>query len=308
MENREINVISECYVQNRDWKNLQIENEEHIVCFTRESGSWKIFLTNLKEIYTTTLTDETMFNKCQSENRLLTLEAFDWKKLVLEMLNDIPQYVHKAVRDIAERRIELRIDIPEIDVKLKFSLDFVEGTSQQFCEIVTIPLCVTSIELVRRYRALLDLVKRKDEEIAEYKAEGAQLLRQYIATKPFNEELFHDNDAESAAMVENFQSVIQLYNEINSLRVKLQSKIPSNDRSATDLKTDENALPDLSTNEPAQVLEEDKLNNDEQVHSKIEEGKVDFSSSKTSIRKINNISRTIHKVKKNKKTLNDFIN
>lgn len=108
-------------------------------------------------------------------NPLLNLEAFDWKQLVLDMLNNIPQYMHKNVVEITAYRIELRKD--KDIVKLRFSLDLVKGTPQQFWENVTKPLCSSSIELVRRYKILLNMVKQKDEEIAEYKAEGAELIR-----------------------------------------------------------------------------------------------------------------------------------
>lgn len=57
-------------------------------------------------------------------------------------------------------------------------------------------------------------------------------LAEYIATKPFSEELFSTDAAESAAIdfVKTFQSVLHFYNEINLLksRAKLDSEIPSN--------------------------------------------------------------------------------
>lgn len=108
-------------------------------------------------------------------NPLLNLEAFDWKQLALDMLNDIPQYMHTNVLEVTTYRVELR---KEKDfVKLRFSLDLVKGTPQQFWENVTMPFCLSSMELVRRHETLLDLVKQKDEEIAEYKAGGARLIR-----------------------------------------------------------------------------------------------------------------------------------
>ncbi|XP_024874454.1 uncharacterized protein LOC112456265 isoform X2 [Temnothorax curvispinosus] len=164
--------------QGRVWKNLKINEKDHMICFqrkTKETESWKIILTDLIEIWTETLTDETIFRKCQTINPLLTLEAFDWKQLVLDMLNDIPQHVHTSVLEVTAYRIELRRD--KDFVKLRFSLDLLKGTPQQFWEYVTMPHCLSSIELFRRHKILLDLVKQKDEEIAEYKAEGAELIR-----------------------------------------------------------------------------------------------------------------------------------
>lgn len=108
-------------------------------------------------------------------NPLLNLEAFDWKQLLLDMLSDIPRHVHTNVLEATAYRIELRKD--KNFVKLRFTLELLKGTPQQFWENVTMPFCSSSIELVRRHKILLDLVKQKDEEIAEYKAEGAELIR-----------------------------------------------------------------------------------------------------------------------------------
>jgi hypothetical protein len=109
-------------------------------------------------------------------NPLLTLEAFDWQELVVDMLNDIPKYIRTYVAEQASTyQIELQ---KEKDfIKLKFTLDLIKGTSQQFWDNVTMPFCLSSKELKRQHAILLDLVKRKDEEIAEYKAEGAELIR-----------------------------------------------------------------------------------------------------------------------------------
>jgi len=108
-------------------------------------------------------------------NPLLTLEAFDWQKLVVDMLNDIPKYIRTYVAEASIYRIELQ---KEKDfIKLKFMLDLIKGTSQQFWENITMPFCLSSMELKRQHEILLALVKQKDEEIAEYKAEGAELIR-----------------------------------------------------------------------------------------------------------------------------------
>lgn len=102
---------------------------------------------------------------------LKPLEVFDWKQLVMDILNDIPKHIVEA----CVSQIKLQKDLNF--VKLKFSLDLVKGTSQQFLENVTMPLCLSSMEIVRQHKILLDLVKKKDEEIAEYKAGGGELIR-----------------------------------------------------------------------------------------------------------------------------------
>ncbi|KYN38067.1 hypothetical protein ALC56_07561 [Trachymyrmex septentrionalis] len=288
--------------QGRVWKNLKINDKDYVICFIKENESMKVFLTDLIEIWVETLTDETMFHKCQTMNPLLNLENFDWKQMTLDMLNDIPQYVHANVLEVTTYRIELRKD--KDFVKLRFSLDLLKGTPQQFWESVTMPLCSSSMELIRRHKILLNLIKQKDEEIAEYKAEGAELIRKYIATKPFSEELFHTDAAGSTDFANSFQSVIRFYNEIILLKSHIKLEVSSNNASTTNnLKIDGNVPLDSSKNDSIQKLRQDELN--EQGPSKVEEYKANLSG-KASLLKISSTSHTIRK-KRNKKTLNDFI-
>lgn len=112
----------------------------------------------------------------QTLNPLLNpINNFDWKSLVMDMLNNIPKHVQSCTAEVSAYRIELRKD--KDFIKLKFALDLVKEVPEQFWENVTMPLSLSSMELIRRNKILLDLIKQKDEEIAEYKAEGAELIR-----------------------------------------------------------------------------------------------------------------------------------
>lgn len=64
--NHDVNMIhSDSCEQNRIWKNVKINNEDHMICFMKKNESWKVLLTNLIEIWMETLTDEIMFHKFQ---------------------------------------------------------------------------------------------------------------------------------------------------------------------------------------------------------------------------------------------------
>ncbi|XP_050460119.1 uncharacterized protein LOC126856005 [Cataglyphis hispanica] len=290
--------------QNRIWKNVKINGEDHMICFMKKYESWKVLLTNLVEIWVETLTDETMLHKFQILNPLLNLEAIDWKQMVMDMLSDISKYIHTYTLEHSTYRIELRKD--QDFVKLRFSLDLLKETPQQFWENVTMPLCLSSMELIRRYEILLDLVKQKDEEIAEYKAEGAELIRKYIATKPFSEELFHsDTTAPTATdFIRTFQSMFHFHNEIilSTPYPKIEFRKSLNSASDNNSpKIDENISPDFKD----EFIEKQEKS-DEQNHSNIKEQEAG-PSNKIPIPKISSTSHRIHKLKKNKKTLSNFI-
>lgn len=69
-------MISECE-RGKVWKNIEINDKAHIICFTRAENaeSWKILLTDLVEIWVETLTHETMFDKCQVYFRLFCISS-----------------------------------------------------------------------------------------------------------------------------------------------------------------------------------------------------------------------------------------
>ncbi|XP_014483208.1 PREDICTED: uncharacterized protein LOC106748841 [Dinoponera quadriceps] len=297
-------VSSSC--EQRVWRNLEIDNKAHVICFIRNNESWKVILTDLIEIWIEYLTHETMFRKCQALNPLLRpLEAIDWKQLVMDMLNDIPKHVVEA----SVFQIKLRKD--QGFIKLKFWIDLVKGTPRQFWENVTMPFCLSSMEIVRQHEILLDLVRKKDEEIAEYKAGGAELIRKYIATKPFNEELFQTDTAVSVAtdFAKAFQSVLNCCNTITLPRthVKIEPAEASTNGASDDVSgIEENRLVNLSKDEPVEETRQNESYKDEE--SEENKCQVNPSACGSSIWKLSNTSHSIQKsLKKKKKTLSDLI-
>lgn len=290
------------------WKSIKVNDKVHMICFAKENESWKVLLTDLAEIWTETLTDETMFHKCQTLNPLLNFQALDWKKQIMDMLNNIPENKTTCSLTDTAYRIELvyPIKLQKNFAKLKFVLDLLKGTSQQFWEAVTMPLCLSSMELNQRYEILLDLVKQKDEEIAEYKAGGAELIREHIATKPFSEQLFHTKAAAPADFIKAFQSVLGFYNamslpkqEKSESEISLNSAVYDNSYDDT-VKTDRNVT---STSSKSKCTQQDK-----QMCSKVEKKcETGLSTSKTSILKSSSISHMIQKTKKTRKTFSDCI-
>lgn len=92
-------------------------------------------------------------------------------EIVLDTLMDIPKYATETSVD----RIKLLRNFE--GGYFKFEVNFSKGTTEEFWENLTKPLYLSSVELIRRQNILTNLIKRKDQEIAEYKAEGAELVR-----------------------------------------------------------------------------------------------------------------------------------
>lgn len=81
----------------------------------------------------------------------------------------------KYIINATVEHIELQVPVERC--LMKFELNLTKGTSEDFWNFITKPLCISSMEIIRQHKFLLDLMRRKDKEIAEYKAEGAKLIR-----------------------------------------------------------------------------------------------------------------------------------
>ncbi|KAL2729656.1 non-homologous end-joining factor 1-like [Vespula squamosa] len=203
------------------WKKINIQDDLFIICVTKENNAWKILLTNFKEIWSECLTNEKILTRSKKLNSILIISDNEHMEVVLDTLTDIPKYAVEASVD----HIKLLKNFE--GGRFKFEVNFSKGTTEEFWENVTKPLYLSSIELMRRQNILTDLIKRKDQEIAEYKAEGAELIRKNIETKVFNENQLnmHAIEVDENNYIDSFQTVVEFYNKTLSKQcVKIEKR------------------------------------------------------------------------------------
>ncbi|XP_050476387.1 non-homologous end-joining factor 1-like isoform X2 [Bombus huntii] len=219
-------MISDEYKQHNTWNNIKINNDIYMVSVTQKDDIIKVFLTNLIEIWIDTLTKEIILDRCRKLNRLLNIEALDYNDIILNILNDMSKYIINATVE----HIELQVQVERC--LMKFELNLTKGTSEDFWDFVTKPLCISSMEIIHQHKFLLDLMRRKDEEIAEYKAEGAKLIRKNIETKPFKEEQFEITISNPSIIdcTNAFQTMVNFYNKLNLYK---RSTIPRESTSSS---------------------------------------------------------------------------
>ncbi|XP_076247147.1 uncharacterized protein LOC143187070 isoform X2 [Calliopsis andreniformis] len=155
------------------------------------------------------------------------MQAAKCIEIVNNILNNISQHVDEA----SVEHIKLRVHLE--GGSMKFALYLTKAPPEYFWEIITKPLCVSSMEIIRQNKILLDLVKRKDEEIAEYKAEGAELIRKNIETKTFNEDQLKVDIPipNIAKCADAFQTMVNFYNALNLCEHREISTEPSSSTS-----------------------------------------------------------------------------
>ncbi|XP_033338296.2 non-homologous end-joining factor 1 [Megalopta genalis] len=175
-------VTANQFTQERKWNEVNIGDNVYMISVTEKNNRIEVFLTNFIEIWMEILTDEVILKRCKDLNPLLNVDALNYKDIVASILNNLHTYIDEA----SVEQIKLRIQIDR--GSMKFILNLSKGTQQKLWEIITKPLCISFMELNRRHKIILDLIKKKDKEIAEYRAEGVELTRKNIQTEVFKEE------------------------------------------------------------------------------------------------------------------------
>ena len=99
---------------------------------------------------------------------------FNFEEIIDDVLLNIPKYTISATLD----RIGLESKIE--DGHFWFHISFTKCNPENFYDNFMGCLYFSFSELYHRYNCLLDIVKRKDEEISEYKTQGAEILRSKI--------------------------------------------------------------------------------------------------------------------------------
>ncbi|XP_015115370.1 non-homologous end-joining factor 1 isoform X2 [Diachasma alloeum] len=169
------------------WKEIHSGQEVFMVSSELIGDKWKILLTNLIELWAEDISREEVVDKCQRLNPLLSIEDVDIDEIIAGILSNIPQL---AV-EVTKRKIKLETTV-EGGV-FRYEMDLVKSTPQELWREVTMPLCLSVEDLRRQKEMLIKEMKRKDEEIMEYRANGAELIRKHIQTKPFNEDSIKGN-------------------------------------------------------------------------------------------------------------------
>ncbi|XP_046591956.1 uncharacterized protein LOC107226383 isoform X1 [Neodiprion lecontei] len=194
------------------WKDIKINNAEYILSVSHSKDVWKILLSNLVEVWMETITKDVALLRCQSLNSMLDVDEFNIEETFDVILNDIPKY---AV-DISVDEIKL---VTCIDGgEFKFDIKLTKGSPHQFWNEITKPLCQSVMELQRKHEIVLDLIKRKDEALIEYKLSGAQLIRKNIETPPYSVDIFVNkisvHNTQSNECLNAFKSMMDVHNEL----------------------------------------------------------------------------------------------
>ncbi|XP_054009811.1 uncharacterized protein LOC128893007 isoform X2 [Hylaeus anthracinus] len=299
-------VISDRFKQGLVWNDITIGNDVYVISVTWRNDTVHVFLTNLIELWMETLTNENILDRCRELNPLLDVEVLDYRNVVTNILSNMSKYIVEA----SIEQIKLRAHVN--GGSMKFALHLSKGTPKNFWEIITKPLCISSMEIIRQHKILLDLIKRKDEEIAEYKAEGAELIRKNIETEIFKEECLKTNIfiPNIVKCTNTFQAMVNFYNTLN-----LSEDNEGTTKSTSIIKDDKMEQSTIVSSESDRAGgSKEGTNKDSRIKTKLESlSSKDKSKMKHTINEENSVNKARltymlpKRTKKPKKGLNDFL-
>lgn len=293
-------MISDESKQRCTWNNIKINNDTYMVSVIQKDNTIKVLLTNLIEIWMDTLTKEIILDRCRKLNPLLNIEDLNYYDVVLNILNNMS----RNIINVSVEHIKLRAEVD--GGIMKFDVNLTKGTPQDFWEIITKPLCISSMESSRQHKFLLDLVKKKDEEIFEYKAGGAELIRKNIETKRFKEEQLKitiDLDP-NIDCINIFQSAMNFCNVFNLYEYNKISKESTSSNSSNNDDTQETVQNRFVQNDGKNICNSEDTTVQritESVHSEKKKQNKDTTSKKVTRNKIGTANISYRPPKKLKK-------
>ncbi|XP_043484152.1 non-homologous end-joining factor 1-like isoform X2 [Leptopilina heterotoma] len=292
------------------WKSVKILNKQYGFLSKKENNVYTISLTDFVTLWHEELTIETILQRCKALNPLLKIEALNIEKTIEEILSQIPEILDSAVEETNSYKIILYNNIK--GGKLKFELNLNRGSNEEFYETITKSISTISMDLIDKYYLLLNIIKAKDEEIAEYKSEGAKLIRKNIETKPFNEDCLKIKEIKTEEGDEcTFRTLFNMCNKAEELNFsnseKVEIKTENKDEISVEMKIKEEETKEVSESnsfEQENVSSSLPTNNPSEENLKPKEE----IKSPNAKRKIKRISASIIKpVKKAKSRVNTFL-
>lgn len=171
------------------WIRLVIDSECFVIKFQKNIASDSnaivtCWLSNFKLLWTESIASIAILQKRFSElNRQLDI---DDDKL-FEMITRLPQsiqYTEFQANENGKHKLSFEYHLSK-EIKARYCWLLQKSNEQLFFEHITKPMMSQMLELHTSRSQLIDLVQRKDQEIEQYKMDGAKLTRKQLATKPF---------------------------------------------------------------------------------------------------------------------------
>ncbi|XP_063533246.1 uncharacterized protein LOC134743611 isoform X3 [Cydia strobilella] len=166
------------------WYNIQ-EDPPYLL-LAREVKSYEVYVTDYISIWFVYFKKNDFLECLKDSNFGLEVEPEELLQKGAKLLKQ-PTNLRKV--EIKKSVSTLEISVTKLfEYSLQLQLKLSEGSKEMFFQNVTYMLLKTVADLKTSQQELRDLLKKKDDEIEEYKSEGKEIALRYLKTKQFNDE------------------------------------------------------------------------------------------------------------------------
>lgn len=200
------------------WTHLWLNSGEYIIKLDPFAGddsdsTFTCWLSDFKSIWSESIsTKEDLFKRVSNENPTLSLHD-DIKEQLIDAVSTakcISQGNEQIVPDTDDIDLLLEYSLPGNESSVKFRWILKKCGSQELFDQITKPLLRQTRELEKQKKQLIDIAQRKDDEIKQYKFEGAaELKRKKFITAEFKDtEFTPQSQMFDSEIFDQFQSII----------------------------------------------------------------------------------------------------
>ncbi|CAH1155238.1 unnamed protein product [Phaedon cochleariae] len=236
------------------WKPFRSnDGNNFMVKWNKNDQEFTFFVTNLKQIWTSVCSIESIVVKYQQLNPLFDLKLEEAVTQVLNIFEDINQAEVKVTIDGSTLILKIEMNLTGSEasnIKTNFEIEFVKAETEKFTEMITIAMIQTINFLETQQKMLCNLLEKKDREIEEYQMEKGLISRSDLVTGKFdphslisssqklilnvfgNSKSFMDSiDNEYGEAQENvFQVEVESWNNVKKKRKYYDSKTALNSK------------------------------------------------------------------------------
>ncbi|XP_011505785.1 PREDICTED: uncharacterized protein LOC105368471 [Ceratosolen solmsi marchali] len=189
-----------------------ISGNKYLIGVRKNKELREVLLTNLIDYYTENLLVDDIIKRCQDLNPVFSDTIFE--DLVDDILVNISKYIVSSTKDNIE--LETKIE----NGRFLFRICLTKTNPEYFNSYFNEHFYSAFSELYHRYSYLLNIIKKKDAEIEEYKAQGINIIKKALVTELFNENLFYTElkNVKSSDKISTFLDIMNFYNAVRDLQ------------------------------------------------------------------------------------------
>lgn len=183
-------------LETQAWKTLHIDGHSFLVKGLFTSNSYDILITDFGVIWEESMKEQDISQRSKLYNPLVEAPIFIILQQLSSRLLDSPfkSCSYKVVSDLDSLTIDVEGPLQDTSgPQYQWSFKLTKAPPLMLKHHLVTPLLSTSVELLRRHGELVNIIKKKDKEILDYKENGAVVSRKHLLTVAFDEKTF-DNE------------------------------------------------------------------------------------------------------------------